>query len=63
MSTAIQNYLQALQSAMADCDRAMIQDALWDSSKRIQRELDRLAWMEPDLTEAEAESRALAECG
>jgi len=63
MSTAIQNYLQALQSAMADCDRAMIQDALWDSSKRIQRELDRLAWMEPDLTEAEAETRALAECG
>jgi hypothetical protein len=63
MSESLDAYLMALKTALAGSDRALVQDALFDTKNRVDRELARLSWEEPLLSPGEALSRVLATHG
>lgn len=59
----IRAYLQALRTALAGCDPALVQDALAETEATYRTQRDRLAWSEPLLGEAEAARRILEGLG
>jgi hypothetical protein len=63
MPESLDAYLAALKAALAGSDRALVQDALYDTKNRVDRELARLAWEEPLLPPGEALRRVLAALG
>ncbi len=63
MPESLDAYLEALKMALAGCDRALVQDALFDARQRMNRELARLSWEEPLLSPGEATAKALASLG
>ena len=59
----IDAYLDALKAALKGCDKALIQDALWDAEDHLRSELARGRWKEPGLDEAVALKEILAAYG
>ncbi|HLO66069.1 MAG TPA: sensor domain-containing protein [Holophaga sp.] len=59
----IRAYLQALRTALAGCDPALVQDALAETEATYRSQRDRLAWSEPLLGPAEASRRVLEALG
>jgi len=59
----IDAYLDALKAALKGCDKALIQDALWDAEDHLRSELARGRWKEPGLDEAAALKGILAAYG
>lgn len=59
----IDTYLDALRAALKGCDKALIQDALWDAENHLRSELARGRWKEPGLDEAAALKEILATYG
>ena len=47
----IDTYLDALKAALKGCDKALIQDAIWDAEDHLRSELARGRWKEPGLDE------------
>jgi len=63
MPESLDAYLAALKTALAGSDRALVQDALYETKNRVDREMARLAWEEPLLPPGEALRRVLAVLG
>jgi len=63
MPQSLEAYLAALKTALAGSDRALVQDALFDTKNRVDREMARLSWEEPLLRPGEALNRVLAGLG
>lgn len=63
MAEALDAYLAALKAALAGSDRALVQDALYDTKNRVDREMARLSWEEPLLPPGEALAKVLASLG
>jgi hypothetical protein len=59
----IDAYLEALKAALKGCDKALVQDALWDAEDHLRSELARGRWKEPGLDEAKALDGILAAYG
>lgn len=59
----IDAYLEALKAALKGCDKALIQDALWDAEDHLRSELARQRWQDQGLNEAEALEAILAAYG
>ncbi|HZU53457.1 MAG TPA: sensor domain-containing protein [Holophagaceae bacterium] len=59
----IDAYLEALKAALKGCDKALIQDAVWDAEDHLRSELARGRWKEPGLDEAKALEAVLAAYG
>lgn len=59
----IDAYLDRLKAALKGCDRALIQDALWDAEDHLRSELARRRYQEPGLDEAKALADILAAFG
>ncbi|HTL97803.1 MAG TPA: sensor domain-containing protein [Holophagaceae bacterium] len=59
----IDAYLDALKAALKGCDKALIQDALWDAEDHLRSELARRRYTEPGLDEAKALGGILAAYG
>ena len=59
----IDAYLDALKTALKGCDKALIQDALWDAEDHLRSELALGRWKEPGLDEAKALEGILATYG
>lgn len=56
-------YLDRLKAALKGCDKALIQDALWDAEDHLRSELARRRYQEPGLDEAQALAEILAAFG
>ncbi|HET8714476.1 MAG TPA: hypothetical protein VFM16_01540, partial [Holophagaceae bacterium] len=56
-------YLDRLKAALKGCDKALIQDALWDAEDHLRSELARRRFQEPGLDEAQALAGILAAFG
>jgi len=63
MPESLDAYLEALKTALAGSDRALVQDALYDARHRVNQELARLSWEEPLLPPGEGLKKALAKLG
>lgn len=63
MSESLDAYLEALKAALAGSDRALVQDALYDTRQRVNNQMARLSWEEPLLAPGEALARALGSLG
>lgn len=59
----IDAYLDALKAALKGCDKALIQDALWDAEDHLRSELARGRWKDPGLDETKALEGILAAYG
>ncbi len=59
----IDAYLKDLKAALKGCDKALIQDALWDAEDHLRSELARGRWKDPGLDEAKALDGILAAYG
>jgi hypothetical protein len=59
----IDAYLEALKAALKGCDKALIQDAVWDAEDHLRSELARGRWKEPGLDEDQALQKILAAYG
>ncbi|HEU4952172.1 MAG TPA: sensor domain-containing protein [Holophagaceae bacterium] len=59
----IDAYLDRLKAALKGCDKALIQDALWDAEDHLRSELARRRFQEPGLDQAKALADILAAFG
>ena len=59
----IDTYLDALKEALKGCDKALVQDALWDAEDHLRSELARRRFQDPSLDEAAALDGILAAYG